>query len=59
MRDVFGTRPQARAETIRRSSWRCRTSRAASARARSTCHIAQFLALKGYRVASIDCDSQA
>lgn len=58
MRDVFGTRPR-RAETDPPIILAVQNFKGGVGKSTLTCHIAQFLALKGYRVAIIDCDSQA
>lgn len=58
MRDVFGTRPR-RAEGDPPIVLAVQNFKGGVGKSTLTCHIAQYLALKGYRVAIIDCDSQA
>ncbi len=58
MRDVFGTRPR-RSETDPPIILAVQNFKGGVGKSTLTCHIAQYLALKGYRVAIVDCDSQA
>ncbi len=58
MRDVFGTRPS-RGPDDPPLILAVQNFKGGVGKSTLTCHIAQFLALKGYRVAVIDCDSQA
>jgi chromosome partitioning protein len=58
MRDVFGTRPR-RAEADPPIILAVQNFKGGVGKSTLTCHIAQHLALKGYRVAVVDCDSQA
>jgi chromosome partitioning protein len=58
MRDIFGTRPS-RARTDPAIVLAVQNFKGGVGKSTLTCHIAQSLALKGYRVAVIDCDSQA
>jgi chromosome partitioning protein len=58
MRDVFGTRPR-RGPDDPPLVLAVQNFKGGVGKSTLTCHIAQFLALKGYRVAVIDCDSQA
>jgi chromosome partitioning protein len=58
MRDVFGTRPR-RGEKDPPIILAVQNFKGGVGKSTLTCHIAQFLALKGYRVAVVDCDSQA
>ncbi len=58
MRDVFGTRPS-REPDDPPLILAVQNFKGGVGKSTLTCHIAQFLALKGYRVAVIDCDSQA
>jgi chromosome partitioning protein len=58
MRDVFGTRPS-RGPNDPPLILAVQNFKGGVGKSTLTCHIAQFLALKGYRVAVIDCDSQA
>ena len=58
MRDVFGTRPR-RAETDPPIILAVQNFKGGVGKSTLTCHIAQHLALAGYRVAIVDCDSQA
>jgi chromosome partitioning protein len=58
MRDVFGTRPR-RAEGDPPIILAVQNFKGGVGKSTLTCHIAQFLALQGYRVAVVDCDSQA
>lgn len=58
MRDVFGTRPR-RGPSDPPIVLAVQNFKGGVGKSTLTCHIAQYLALKGYRVAIIDCDSQA
>jgi chromosome partitioning protein len=58
MRDVFGTRP-CRGPSDPAIVLAVQNFKGGVGKSTLTCHIAQYLALKGYRVAVIDCDSQA
>jgi chromosome partitioning protein len=58
MRDVFGTRPR-RADGDPPIILAVQNFKGGVGKSTLTCHIAQYLALKGYRVAVVDCDSQA
>ena len=58
IRDVFGTRPR-RGESDPPIVLAVQNFKGGVGKSTLTCHIAQYLALKGYRVAIIDCDSQA
>jgi chromosome partitioning protein len=58
MRDQFGTRPR-RAESDPPLVLAVQNFKGGVGKSTLVCHIAQSLALKGYRVAVIDCDSQA
>jgi chromosome partitioning protein len=58
MRDVFGTRPR-RGRGDPPIVLAVQNFKGGVGKSTLTCHIAQYLALKGYRVAIIDCDSQA
>ena len=58
MRDVFGTRPW-RAEGDRPCVLAVQNFKGGVAKSTLVTHLAQYLALKGYRVCVIDCDSQA
>ena len=58
MRDVFGTRPR-RGAGDPPIILAVQNFKGGVGKSTLTCHIAQYLALKGYRVAIIDCDSQA
>ena len=58
MRDVFGTRPR-RGPDDPPMVIAVQNFKGGVGKSTLTCHLAQFLALKGYRVAVIDCDSQA
>ncbi|MFZ3005749.1 MAG: AAA family ATPase [Phenylobacterium sp.] len=58
MRDVFGTRPRRGAEDPP-IVLAVQNFKGGVGKSTLTCHVAQYLALKGYRVAVIDCDSQA
>lgn len=58
MRDVFGTRP-ARTEEDEAVVLAVQNFKGGVGKSTVTCHLAQYLALKGYRVCIVDCDSQA
>jgi chromosome partitioning protein len=58
MRDVFGTRPR-RGEQDPPIILAVQNFKGGVGKSTLTCHIAQYLALRGYRVAVVDCDSQA
>lgn len=58
MRDVFGTR-RSRADTDPPILLAVQNFKGGVGKSTLTCHIAQYLALEGYRVLVIDCDSQA
>lgn len=58
MRDVFGTRLR-RAESDPPILLAVQNFKGGVGKSTLTCHIAQHLALRGYRVLVIDCDSQA
>ena len=58
MRDLFGTRPS-RNPGDPPIVLAVQNFKGGVGKSTLTCHIAQYLALKGYRVAVIDCDSQA
>ena len=58
MRDVFGTRPR-RAASDPAVILAVQNFKGGVGKSTLTCHIAQHLALRGYRVAVVDCDSQA
>ena len=58
MREVFGTLP-ARAEDERALVMAVQSFKGGVGKSTLTCHLAQYFALKGYRVCVIDCDSQA
>lgn len=58
MREVFGTLP-ARAEDERALVMAMQSFKGGVGKSTLTCHLAQYFALKGYRVCVIDCDSQA
>ena len=58
MRDVFGTRPR-RSDADPPIVLAVQNFKGGVGKSTLTCHAAQYLALKGYRVAVIDCDSQA
>ena len=58
MRDVFGTRP-GRTDSDPAVILAVQNFKGGVGKSTLTCHAAQYLALKGYRVAVIDCDSQA
>lgn len=58
MRQVFGTLPH-RAETDSALVLAIQNFKGGVGKSTLTCHMAQYLALKGYRVCVIDCDSQA
>ena len=58
MRAVFGTLPH-RAESDPAMVLAVQNFKGGVGKSTVTCHLAQYLALKGYRVCVIDCDSQA
>lgn len=58
MREVFGTLPQ-RAPTDRAMVLAVQNFKGGVGKSTLVTHLAQFFALKGYRVCVIDCDSQA
>lgn len=58
MRAVFGTLPH-RAPTDPAMVLAVQNFKGGVGKSTVTCHLAQYLALKGYRVCVIDCDSQA
>ncbi|MFD1344354.1 AAA family ATPase [Litorisediminicola beolgyonensis] len=58
MREVFGTLPH-RAESDRAMVLAVQNFKGGVGKSTMVCHLAQYLALKGYRVCVIDCDSQA
>lgn len=58
MRDVFGTRPR-RGPDDPPIILAVQNFKGGVGKSTLTCHIAQHLALRGYRVAVVDCDSQA
>jgi chromosome partitioning protein len=58
MREVFGTLP-ARASDERALVMAVQSFKGGVGKSTLTCHLAQYFALKGYRVCVIDCDSQA
>lgn len=58
MRDEFGTRPW-RSPTDEPITIAIQNFKGGVGKSTITCHIAQYLALAGYRVCVIDCDSQA
>lgn len=58
MRDVFGTRP-ARSDDDDTMVLAIQNFKGGVGKSTVTCHMAQYLALKGYRVCIVDCDSQA
>jgi len=58
MRPVFGTLPH-RAATDPAMVLAIQNFKGGVGKSTMVCHMAQFLALKGYRVCVIDCDSQA
>lgn len=58
MREVFGTLPY-RADDDETMVLAVQNFKGGVGKSTVTCHLAQFLALKGYRVCVIDCDSQA
>ncbi|HUO12199.1 MAG TPA: AAA family ATPase [Caulobacteraceae bacterium] len=58
MRDLFGTRPR-RADSDPALVVAVQNFKGGVGKSTLVCHLAQALALKGYRVAVIDCDSQA
>lgn len=58
MREVFGTLPH-RAPEDPAMVLAVQSFKGGVGKSTVTCHLAQYLALKGYRVCVIDCDSQA
>ena len=58
MREVFGTLPH-RAESDPAMVLSIQSFKGGVGKSTLTCHMAQYFALKGYRVCVIDCDSQA
>jgi chromosome partitioning protein len=58
MRSVFGSLPH-RAETDRAMVMAVQNFKGGVGKSTTVCHLAQYLALKGYRVCVVDCDSQA
>ena len=58
MREVFGTLP-ARSADERALVLAVQSFKGGVGKSTLTCHLAQYFALKGYRVCVIDCDSQA
>ncbi len=58
MRAVFGTLP-ARAEDESALVLSIQSFKGGVGKTTLTCHLAQYLALRGYRVCVVDCDSQA
>ena len=58
MRDVFSTRPR-RGTDDPPVILAVQNFKGGVGKSTLTCHIAQYLALRGYRIAVIDCDSQA
>ena len=58
MRQVFGTLPH-RAESDDAAVIAVQSFKGGVGKSTVVCHMAQFFALKGYRVCVIDCDSQA
>ncbi len=58
MREVFGTLPW-RAEDESALVLSVQSFKGGVGKSTLTCHLAQYFALKGYRVCVIDCDSQA
>ena len=58
MRQVFGTLPH-RADSDPAMVLAIQNFKGGVGKSTMVCHMAQFLALKGYRVCVIDCDSQA
>ena len=58
MREVFGTLPH-RAESDPAMVLAIQNFKGGVGKSTVVCHLAQYLALKGYRVCVIDCDSQA
>lgn len=58
MRDVFGTRPW-RSETDEPIVIAVQNFKGGVGKSTIVCHLAQYLALEGYRVCVVDCDSQA
>ncbi|QIK42234.1 AAA family ATPase [Pontivivens nitratireducens] len=58
MRQVFGTLPH-RADTDEAAVIAVQSFKGGVGKSTVVCHMAQYFALKGYRVCVIDCDSQA
>ena len=58
MREVFGTLPH-RADSDPAMVLAIQNFKGGVGKSTTVCHLAQYLALKGYRVCVIDCDSQA
>ena len=58
MRQVFGTLPH-RAETDRAMVMAIQNFKGGVGKSTMVCHFAQYLAMRGYRVCVVDCDSQA
>ncbi len=58
MRDVFGTRPW-RSENDAPLVIAVQNFKGGVGKSTIVCHLAQYLALQGYRVCVVDCDSQA
>jgi chromosome partitioning protein len=58
MRDVFNTRPW-RAETDEPVVIAVQNFKGGVGKSTIVCHLAQYLALQGYRICVVDCDSQA
>ena len=58
MRDVFGTRPR-RGPDDPPIVLAVQNFKGGVGKSTLACHLAQYLALKGYRTAVVDCDSQA
>ena len=58
MRQVFGTLPY-RSQSDRGLALAVQNFKGGVGKSTLVCHLAQYLALKGYRVCVIDCDSQA
>lgn len=58
MRDAFGSRPW-RADTEDAVAIAVQSFKGGVGKTSIVCHLAQYLALQGYRVCVIDCDSQA
>ena len=58
MRQVFGTLPH-RAETDHAMVMAIQNFKGGVGKSTMVCHFAQYLAMRGYRVCVVDCDSQA